>query len=135
MLEELALDSSAAIEIFGDQPPAVLETVDRIVLPLPVVGELRFGVVNAAEPWRDRLLTQLDRLISRARIVAADLETTKTYATVRAQIPFPTNMSRRREGSLLNDLWIAALCIQHELPLLTNDGDFERIEGLQVIHW
>jgi predicted nucleic acid-binding protein len=35
----------------------------------------------------------------------------------------------------VNDLWIAALCIQHSLPLLTNDRGFNGIENLEVIHW
>jgi predicted nucleic acid-binding protein len=37
--------------------------------------------------------------------------------------------------SKLNDLWIAALCLQHDLPLLTNDHGFDHIAGLTVIHW
>jgi tRNA(fMet)-specific endonuclease VapC len=135
MIEELALDSSAAIEIFGDRPPDILQTAIRIVLPLPVIGELRFGAMNAAALWRDRLLECLEDLIRRSRILPADLDTTAAYANIRLQIRFPSNMSRRREGSLLNDLWIAALCLQHDLPLLSNDGDFDRIEGLRVIHW
>ena len=38
-------------------------------------------------------------------------------------------------ASKMNDLWIAALCLQHTLPLLTNDRGFDSIEGLRVIHW
>jgi predicted nucleic acid-binding protein len=32
-------------------------------------------------------------------------------------------------------LWIAALCIQYDFPLLTNDGVYDRVPGLTVIHW
>ena len=135
MIEELALDSSAAVEIFGNRPPAILEQAKRIALPLPVVGELRFGAANAAEAWRERLVAGVDQLVARSRVLLADLQTADIYATVRLQIPFPPNMTRRRESSLLNDLWIAALCVQHQLPLLTNDSDFDRIEGLSLVHW
>jgi predicted nucleic acid-binding protein len=38
-------------------------------------------------------------------------------------------------ASKINDLWIAALCIQHNLPLLTNDAGFDHISRLTVIHW
>ena len=38
-------------------------------------------------------------------------------------------------ASKMNDFWIAALCIQHGLPLLTNDKGFDNIPGLTVIHW
>jgi predicted nucleic acid-binding protein len=34
-----------------------------------------------------------------------------------------------------NDFWIAALCLQHDLPRLTNDRGFDTIDGLTVIHW
>ena len=35
----------------------------------------------------------------------------------------------------MNDMWIAALCIQHDVPLLTSDHGFDIITGLTVIHW
>jgi len=76
---------------------------------------------------------RLDRLLRAVTPLLPDLDTVEYYANVRMQIAFPSNMSRRRESHLLNDLWIAALCIQHGLPLLTTDRDFERIEGLSIL--
>jgi predicted nucleic acid-binding protein len=35
----------------------------------------------------------------------------------------------------LNHLWIAALCLQFDLPLLTNDALFDEVSELEVIHW
>lgn len=43
--------------------------------------------------------------------------------------------SHQRLEGVNHDLWIAALCLQHRLPLLSNDRDFDDIEGLQVVHW
>jgi predicted nucleic acid-binding protein len=34
-----------------------------------------------------------------------------------------------------NDLWIAAVCIDHEVPLMSNDRGFKQITDLAVIHW
>jgi len=34
-----------------------------------------------------------------------------------------------------NDLWIAALARQHELPVLTNDAHFDQVSGLERIGW
>jgi tRNA(fMet)-specific endonuclease VapC len=42
----------------------------------------------------------------------------------RAGTPIPTN-----------DLWIAALCRQHDLPLLSRDRHFDRVPGLRRIAW
>jgi len=34
-----------------------------------------------------------------------------------------------------NDLWIAALCRQHALPLLSRDRHFDVVRGIQRIGW
>ncbi|HEX3067377.1 MAG TPA: hypothetical protein VHX14_02300 [Thermoanaerobaculia bacterium] len=34
-----------------------------------------------------------------------------------------------------HDLWIAALCLQFDLPLLTNDALFDEVSELEVVHW
>ncbi|MGA8200792.1 MAG: PIN domain-containing protein, partial [Candidatus Sulfotelmatobacter sp.] len=34
-----------------------------------------------------------------------------------------------------NDLWIAALCRQHALPLLSRDRHFDQVTGLKRIGW
>ena len=34
-----------------------------------------------------------------------------------------------------NDLWIAALCRQHSLPLLSRDPRFDQVKGLKRIGW
>jgi predicted nucleic acid-binding protein len=34
-----------------------------------------------------------------------------------------------------NDLWIAALCRQHGLPLLSRDRHFDVVSGVQRLEW
>jgi len=34
-----------------------------------------------------------------------------------------------------NDIWIAAIALQHDLTLATRDGHFAAIEGLRTILW
>lgn len=133
--EGICLDSSAAIELLDSSIPhrRSVEGASVLLLPLPVLGELRFGVLNAPPQWRELMAERLDRLLRAVTPLLPDLDTVEYYANVRMQIAFPSNMSRRRESHLLNDLWIAALCIQHGLPLLTTDRDFERIEGLSIL--
>jgi len=57
--------------------------------------------------------------------------TARTYAEVRVALKQTTLPA----ASKLNDLWIAALCLEHNLPLLTNDHGFDHIAGLSVVHW
>jgi len=131
----VCLDSSAAIELLDSSIPQnhFVEGATVVFLPLPVLGELRFGVLNAAPRWQALMSEKLENLLVSVTPLLPDLDTAGHYANIRRQIAFPSNMSRRRESHLLNDLWIAALCVQHGLPLLTTDQDFDRIEGLSVL--
>jgi predicted nucleic acid-binding protein len=64
-------------------------------------------------------------------ILSPDLETARIYGTLRGS----TRQATRTTVSRMNDLWIAALCVQHSIPLLTNDRGFDVIPDLTVIHW
>jgi tRNA(fMet)-specific endonuclease VapC len=55
--------------------------------------------------------------------------TSLKYGRVRAQLaqagtPIPEN-----------DIWIAAVALEHQLPLSARDVHFEWITGLQVLKW
>ncbi len=44
----------------------------------------------------------------------------------------------RAQGQMIgaNDLWLAAICLAHNVPVLTrNPGDFNRVPGLHVISY
>lgn len=133
--DRICVDTSAAVELLDSSKPhhRSVQKASVVFLPLPVLGELRFGVLNAPPEWRELMSEELEELLRVVTPLLPDLDTVEHYANVRRQIAFPSNMSRRRESHLLNDLWIAALCVQHGLPLLTTDRDFERIEGLSVL--
>jgi tRNA(fMet)-specific endonuclease VapC len=34
-----------------------------------------------------------------------------------------------------NDIWVAAACLELEVPLLSQDGHFNLVDGLKVINW
>lgn len=112
-----------------------MEEAGELFLPLPVLGELKFGVLNSPPKSRPLQAETLSRLRERCSLLLPDEATADLYAETRRQVAFPPTISRRREAHLLNDLWIAALCLQHRLPLLTNDRDFDGIGGLEVLHW
>jgi tRNA(fMet)-specific endonuclease VapC len=62
-------------------------------------------------------------------ILIGEEETSRHYAGIRAALkkagrPIPSN-----------DLWIAALCRQHRLPLLSQDRHFDAVEGLDRVAW
>jgi tRNA(fMet)-specific endonuclease VapC len=132
VIEGLALDTSAAIDFIRDvrQSPPQIPSAKIVVIPLPVVGELFHGAMCSTRP--DASSAIVETVINRWQPLIPDVQTARIYGDIRASLFRKTaNLST----SKINDLWIAALCIQHALPLLTNDRGFDRIPGLTVIHW
>ena len=97
---------------------------NSIFIPLIVIAELRSGFqIGAKKQLNESLLLKLLDA-SNSTILRPSEETTKFYAQIYAQL--------RKIGKPLstNDIWIAALCLEHKLPLLTLDRGFKHIEKL-----
>jgi tRNA(fMet)-specific endonuclease VapC len=136
-IDRLVIDAVAAVDYLNParSAPPSFDSVDHLILPLPVPVELRFGALNAAPSWRGVVTQQLKEFVSRCELLLPTAATADFYAQIRSQKTFPPNISAKRQVHLLNDLWTAALCVQHQLPLLSNDRDFEGITGLVLIRW
>lgn len=128
-MSHLALDTNAVSALFdGDEAlTAVLVGVERLTIPVVVLGEYRYGLLRSRH--RRKLEALLDSLARESNLADVDDETTRFYAVVREAL--------RAKGRPLpeNDVWIAAICLQHELELVTRDGDFGHVEGLRVTSW
>jgi tRNA(fMet)-specific endonuclease VapC len=130
MIARLALDTNAMIELLRPQKPdpQPLREAGAIFLPLPVLGELYTGVYIST--WWETNLAALDAFLPTSSVIRPDEHTARLYGQLRAR--------HRLENigvSKMNDVWIAALCIQNDLPLLTNDHAFRSFPDLRVIGW
>ena len=131
MIERLAIDANAAIDMMRlDRvtPPPLFDAL-LVLLPLPALGELFTGALSSRRPAEH--LEEIQEASKNWTVIAPDETTARIYGELRVF----TGSVRQISMSKLNDLWIAALCLQHDLPLLTNDGGFDHITGLAVIHW
>jgi tRNA(fMet)-specific endonuclease VapC len=130
MIERLAVDTYALVVWFraGKPEPSLLSRARHIIVPLPVVGELYTGAFGSA--MRDMNVRLIEEFIGRYEVLNPDTRTALLYGQLRA-----TQHLDNIGPSKRNDIWIAALCVQHSLPLLTNDRGFDTIPGLTVIHW
>lgn len=124
-----ALDSNAYSNAARGHARCVklLESADEIYLPVIVLGELRAGFMNRSQ--RSANESHLVQFLGspRVRILSVNEQTTHHYARLfaflRAQgTPVPTN-----------DLWIAALVLQHDLPLITEDVYFKKIPQVLLL--
>lgn len=130
-MTRLLLDSSAYIA-FKKRHPAVMEIVSQaeLIFISPIVlGELRAGFLQGTKRDRNERELQLFLHAPRIRVLALDEETSDRYAVIRVTL--------KKAGTpvAVNDLWIAASAMQHGLPVLTSDRDFQKIPQILVHHF
>lgn len=104
---------------------AILLSVDEIWLPFIVMAELSAGFragnrIGENERVLAKFLAQPG-----VRIVYADAATVNTYAELYVQL--------RRQGTPIpeHDIWIAALAVQHRVPLFSRDAHFDHLPQVQ----
>lgn len=99
---------------------------NELFVPLIVLGELRagFSCGNRKERNEELLLRFLAR--PNVSILVPSDKTTNEYASIFAYLRY----IGRPCGT--NDIWIAALAREHDLPLVTMDSDFHAIENLKI---
>ncbi|HXE08378.1 MAG TPA: type II toxin-antitoxin system VapC family toxin [Acidobacteriaceae bacterium] len=125
----MILDTNA-LSALAEGDPAIepiLRQAMQIGIPVVVLGEYRFGIAQSRE--RKNYESWLAEYLDRFRILDVTDDTSQRYAEVRLEL--------KKAGKPIpaNDLWIAALCRQHRLPILSRDGHFDAVQGLKRIGW
>jgi tRNA(fMet)-specific endonuclease VapC len=125
----MILDTNALSAAADDDPAiiAILGRAEQVAIPVIVLGEYRYGIAQsrrraAYENW-------LAGLLHDCFVLDINEPTTHHYAEIVLELkrigrPIPTN-----------DLWIAALCRRHSLPLLSRDRHFDLVAGTKRIGW
>jgi predicted nucleic acid-binding protein len=125
----MILDTNALLAFSDGEASllATLETTMEICVPVIVLGEYRYGIRQSryrrsCEKWLEEALKDLTVLPVLDR-------TTREYARVflelkQAGTPIP-----------INDVWIAAICREYQLPIISRDRHFSLVSGLKCISW
>lgn len=125
----MILDTNA-LSAAADNDPAVVTILghaEQMAIPAIVLGEYRYGIAQSRHKASyERWLTGL---LQDCTVLDINEPTTHYYAGI--------CMELKRLGKLIptNDLWIAALCRQHSLPLLSRDHHFDWVPGSKRIGW
>ena len=129
MTGSFLLDTNVVIALFEGDPEirARLDTVPEILLPSVALGELHYGASYSERPESNA--RRVDDFAATCTVLGVDAGTARQYGRVKGEL--------RRKGRPIpeNDLWIAALALQHGLQLASRDGHFDYVEGLQVEAW
>jgi len=101
-----------------------LARAERILIPVPVLAELRIGFRGGSKEARN--LDELEQFLGSPRVEICSL--TEQTAILYAEI-FGT---LRRKGTPipLNDVWIAASMMEQGAIFISADTHFTRIDGL-----
>jgi len=128
-VKRLALDTSAYSNFMKGHIEAknLIARSDAVMIPLPVLGELYAGFETGERKQQN--LSQLQDFLSQpvVKIICPDEEVAKIYGEIFGAIrrlgqPIPTN-----------DFWIAALCIQEGVSLVSFDRHFSEIKRLGLL--
>lgn len=113
----------------GDQPIATCTIVK---------GELIDMAARSQQ--REANLALVQRFLLGLYIYPIDETTAEIYGNLKAAVfdrYAPKDKAQRRRTNITqlgigeNDLWIAAVAVQHQLTLVTADQDFQRIQTVQ----
>lgn len=122
----LALDTNRYTDLCRGDTAVVemVEVADEVWLPFIVVGELRAGFAAGSQGPRNEAVLRRFLLKPSVGVLYADGQTTHHYATIYRQL--------RKQGTPIptNDMWIAALVMQHSLVLLARDTHFDALPQL-----
>ncbi len=127
---KLVLDAN----IYSDYAEGLPRTVDfmathgeYIYLPSVVLGELNFGFMKGTRKQFNE--SKLRQFINRLKveIIDVDADVARKYAII--------YLSLQTKGTKIpiNDVWIAASCMEVGGTLLTRDKHFEVVEQIETI--
>ena len=121
-------DTSVFIAREAGRPLRTEAMPDRLAVSVVTIGELRAGVLAAADlATRDRRLATLTAALV-LEPVPVDEEVASAWARLRITL---RDLGLRMA---VNDAWIAATALALGVPVVTQDDDHVEVPGLPVIH-
>lgn len=123
----IALDVNCYRDLAANEPIVreLIVQAEKIYVPFVVLAELRAGFLGGSRGKENERMLLRFLKEPRVRVLMPDEQTTMQYAALQHQL--------RKQGTPIptNDIWIAALAVQHALVLCSRDRHFDHIPHLQ----
>ncbi len=123
------LDTSILIGMFAAETVVKekLAQAREVFIPSIAVGELYYGAWKSQRHREN--IAQVDELVAESAVLGCNAETARWYGEVKNAL--------RLKGRPVpeNDLWIAAIALEHDLVVATRDAHFREIDNLKVEMW
>jgi len=129
-MKAVLLDTNAFSSLFrGDEEVLkIISGAEHVFASVVVIGELEAGFRGGTR-YRENIEI-LDRFLARPTVETLDVtrETGECFGMIKDTL--------RRKGSPVpvNDIWIAAQCLERGAVIVTYDNHFSNIEGLRIWH-
>jgi tRNA(fMet)-specific endonuclease VapC len=129
MSSSLLLDTSAVISHLrpNDSVTEKLTAADFLFLPVIALGELLHGAYRLSFP--ERQLQKIRTFLRAVTVLGVSTLTAEHFGKISAELSVTGQMIPA------NDIWIAALAREYQLPVATHDVHFTRVDGISVLRW
>ncbi len=101
---------------------------EESAISVVTLGELQAGVLVAGDTATRALRLRTLSAAQSMTTLGIDADVAVAWAQLRVEL----RETGRRMG--VNDSWIAATALAHDVPIVTQDADFDDVPGLAVIH-
>lgn len=126
---KLALDTNRYSDFARGDAEAVgkVHAADSVHLPFVVLAELQCGFILGTRAAQNEAALQSFLEQPAVSVLYPDAGTAREYAAIYSAL--------RQQGTPvpIHDMWIAALCRQHQLVLYARDAHFDRIADLRRV--
>ncbi|HSJ04742.1 MAG: PIN domain-containing protein [Verrucomicrobium sp.] len=125
----ILLDSSVIIAHFRKKLDLFdLVAPDEVLfMPVVVLGELYKGAYKSANSGKH--LGMIGSILKVVAVLNPDDSTAESYGRLSATLEAQGNTIPE------NDIWIAAIALDLDMPLATRDAHFERVPNIQLLRW
>jgi tRNA(fMet)-specific endonuclease VapC len=120
------LDTNIVIALFAKDVAVQqrLAEAHEVFVPSIVLGELYYGAHKSARVAEN--FARIDAFAASNTVLPCDTITAQRYGDIKNKL--------RAKGRPIpeNDIWIAAIAMQHQLTVVARDGHFHEVDGLHV---
>lgn len=121
------LDTSFFVATESGRPLGEMDEVTETEVSVVTLAELTLGVLVANDADRPKRVATLSAVESRWDPLPVDAEVARQFARIAAAL----RVDRRRLPIL--DVLVAATAIAEQIPVVTQDHDYDDIPGVEVI--
>ena len=128
-MPETGADTNIVIALFKNDRTVrnQLAQSAELFVPSVAIGELYYGALHSAHPEAN--VTRIQQFAAGSSVLPCDLVTAEVYGHIR------NDLKSKGRPVPENDIWIAAIAIQHSLTIVSRDQHFGEFDALLWEEW